>query len=174
MFSTKGNKEQAFRAFYKKTHGKAFNFARKHTASHVLAEEILQTAYLKIWEKHNTIQPDFLAFKAYLYTTIRNLVIKEYQRKITEQEVIFTYQQLELQEEVEDHTEILLSEVKQAVSNLPEKQQQVFRLVKMEGLTYREVAEKLAISESTVEKHIIKALRTLRNKLSDFVYFLLL
>ena len=173
MFSKANNLYQAFRDFYEKTHGKAYRFALKHARTEALAEEILQTAYLKVWEKRHTIQSNFLAFKAYLYTTVRNLVIKEYHRQVAEQEAILQYRQLQQVETAEDNSEILLSEIYQVVATLPKKQQQVFRLIKFEGLTYREAAKELSISESTVEKHIIKALRTLRSKLSDFAYTIL-
>lgn len=168
------HKYQEFRDFYDKTHGKAYCFAFKHTNNEALAEEILQTAFLKVWEKKHSIQPEFLAFKSYLYTTIRNLVIKEYHRRIAEQEALLHYRQLETEPAENDSTDELYNEVQKVVATLPKKQQQVFRLVKMQGLTYREAANELAVSESTVEKHIIKALRTLRSKLSDFAYIFLL
>lgn len=166
--------QMAFKDFYDQTHGKAYRFALKHTASAAVAEEIIQTAYLKLWEKRSEIQPNFPAFKSYLYTTVRNLAIKEYQRLLQEQELIQQFHQIESNIVSEDRFVDMLSEVNKEIEALPSKQQQVFRLVKMEGFTYAEVAKKLNISESTVEKHIIKALRTLRTKLSNFVFSILL
>lgn len=167
-----GNQEETFREFYEKTHAKAYQFARKHTASEVLSEEILQTAYLKIWEKRHQIAPQFIAFKSYLYTTIRNLVIKEYRRQVAEQDLLLQFKQLQQETSEVSDTEELLAKVHQLVNTLPTKQQEVFRLVKLEGKTYRETASALSIAESTVEKHIIKALRTLRERLSGIAYHL--
>ena len=52
-------------------------------------------------------------------------------------------------------------------SELPARCRQVFRLRRIEGLSQREVAERLRISESTVEKHMIRALRLMMAGIGD-------
>lgn len=174
MFLNNNNPQLAFREFYDQTHGKAYRFAVKHSNNEFLAEEIVQTAYLKIWEKQDNIHPEFIAFKSYLYTTIKNLIYKEYHRKVTEQAAIINYQIYESEINQNDNMDELLLKVNLAVETLPKRQQEVFRLVKMSGLTYRQAAKQLEISESTVEKHIISSLKKLRSLLSDFAYTILL
>jgi len=51
------------------------------------------------------------------------------------------------------------------VSNLPEKQREVFILSRYEGLSHKEIAEKLKVSTKTVEYHIHQSSNTLRDKL---------
>ena len=51
-----------------------------------------------------------------------------------------------------------------ALDRLPEKTRTIFRLHKFEGLSYAEVATKLGVSKSTVEKHMMEALKTLAAK----------
>jgi RNA polymerase sigma-70 factor (ECF subfamily) len=102
------------------------------------------------------------------------LIFKEYQRKITEQTAIINFQLYESQTTENDNMDELLIKVNQAVETLPKRQQEVFRLVKMKGLSYRQVAQQLEISESTVEKHIISSLKRLRSLLSDFAFTILL
>ena len=174
MFLRKSHKEPEFRKFYDQTHRIAYGFALKHSNSESTAEELLQIAYLKVWERFEELPSDLPVLKAYLFTTIRNLVIKEYHRRIAEQEAVHLFNQLNELDSSEEEVAERTSELKQAIATLPKKQQQVFKLIKFEGRTYREVAQELAISESTVEKHVIKALRTLRQKLSDFTYQILL
>jgi RNA polymerase sigma factor (sigma-70 family) len=174
MFLNNKNPQVAFHEFYDQTHGKAYRFAVKHSGNESIAEEIVQTAYLKIWEKQDTIRPEFITFKSYLYSTIQNLIFKEYQRKITEQTAIINFQLYESQTTENDNMDELLIKVNQAVETLPKRQQEVFRLVKMKGLSYRQVAQQLEISESTVEKHIISSLKRLRSLLSDFAFTILL
>lgn len=174
MILNNKNPQAAFREFYDQTHGKAYRFAVKHANNESLAEEILQTAYLKIWEKQDNIHPEFITFKTYLYSTIKNLIFKEYQRKITEQAAIINYKIYESQTNDNDNLDELLLKVNLAVDKLPKRQQAAFRLVKMKGLTYRQAAKQLEISESTVEKHIISSLKRLKSLLSDFAFTIIL
>lgn len=175
MIEAKINREKFdLKQFYEKTHRKAYNFAIGHCGSEAMAEEILQIAYVKLWQKHQQIHPTFSAFRSYLYTTIRNLVIKEYHRQVAERQASATFQELQADRESAEETEAIVQEVHQALSTLPPTQQRTFRLIKIEGYTYREAAEVLSISESTVEKHMIKALRMLRHKLPHISYTLLL
>ncbi len=51
-----------------------------------------------------------------------------------------------------------------ALSDLPERTQTIFRMHKLDGLAYGEVAESLDVSKSTVEKHMMDALRVLSAK----------
>jgi RNA polymerase sigma-70 factor (ECF subfamily) len=57
--------------------------------------------------------------------------------------------------------------VDQIVDNLPEKQREVFRLSRYEGMSHKEIAEKLNISTKTVEYHIHQSTSTIKEKLSQ-------
>jgi len=68
---------------------------------------------------------------------------------------------------------LLLKELKEKMEKViqafPEQQQQVWRLNREEGMTYREIAEALGISPKTVEKKMSASLKTLRNELGEAV-----
>ena len=74
---------------------------------------------------------------------------------------------------------VLCSELEQQIlaliDTLPPKCKEVFRMSRMQHLSYTEISEKLDISVNTVENHIVKALRLLRDQLRDYlpVYMLL-
>ena len=55
----------------------------------------------------------------------------------------------------------------EAINNLPEKCKLTFKLVREEKMKYREVAEVLGISQKTVEAHLSKAVKILRQILSS-------
>jgi RNA polymerase sigma-70 factor (ECF subfamily) len=57
--------------------------------------------------------------------------------------------------------------VDRIVSDLPEKQREVFLLSRNEGLSHKEIAEKLNISVKTLEYHIHQSTRTIKEKLSQ-------
>jgi len=66
---------------------------------------------------------------------------------------------LSAERRVSDHEELQL--IAQRIASLPEKCRQAFSLRKVDGLTQKEVAQRMGVSEGTVEKHISKALRIL-------------
>lgn len=64
-------------------------------------------------------------------------------------------------------TERSLQQLRDAVAELPERTQQIFRLNRLEGLTYAEVARRLGISDSSVQKHLAKALAHVMRRLQE-------
>ncbi|MND73579.1 RNA polymerase sigma factor [compost metagenome] len=63
--------------------------------------------------------------------------------------------------------------LEQTITELPEKCQLVFRMSRDLHLSQKEIAAQLDISEKTVEAHLGKAIKTLRNKLNRFLILLL-
>ncbi|MBL8267506.1 RNA polymerase sigma factor [Steroidobacter sp.] len=70
-----------------------------------------------------------------------------------------TDEDLSAERRVSDHEELQL--IAERIGSLPEKCRQAFSLRKVDGLTQKEVAQRMGVSEGTVEKHIGKALRIL-------------
>jgi RNA polymerase sigma-70 factor (ECF subfamily) len=58
---------------------------------------------------------------------------------------------------------------KNAIEQLPPQCQMVFKLSRFENLTYAEIAMQMQISVKTVENHMIKALKVLREKLKEYL-----
>jgi len=58
----------------------------------------------------------------------------------------------------------LIAELETTIRSLPEKCQIVFRLSREQGYSHRDIAQKLELSENTVESHMRRALHTLRNR----------
>lgn len=166
--------ENAFRVFYDEYHAQLYGFAIKHTNDAALAADIVQQAFVQLWQKRTTIQSP-LAFKAYLFTITRNLIIDEYRRKIATQEANYIFSDFinDTSNEEEDY-EQRVTALMQAIQALPPKRKQIFEMHKLEGLSHKEIADQLSISVSTVEKQMIAALKTLRQKLSHLSYLILL
>jgi RNA polymerase sigma-70 factor (ECF subfamily) len=67
----------------------------------------------------------------------------------------------------------LENKIEESVASLPPQCQTVFRLRRFEGLTYAEIGEQLNISVKTIENHMGKALRIMRQQLRDYLPLLI-
>lgn len=147
--------------------------ASKFKKMHHEAEDIVQDAFHNILRAENI---DLLENpKAYLYQTASNLAlnrIRKHQRhsqyinglNLSESDEID-----ELSPERSVSSRHDLQRLEQALVKLPEKYRRTFLLSRVQEKSYREISELLDISESTVEKHIIKALKYLRSQLDEEV-----
>lgn len=133
-----------------------------------IAEEILQDLFMRIWEKRERVNPE-LPFKSFLFRIAQNLVYDHF-RKVSlnhrfKAEFIQNnsegYQHIE-EELVFKQTQ---QQVMETIRTLPPQCQRVFILYKLEGKSYKEIGEMLAISKSTVNNHLTKANLLLKQQL---------
>jgi RNA polymerase sigma-70 factor (family 1) len=131
----------------------------------VHAEEILQDVFIKLWEHRTSIDPE-KSFRSFLYKIAENKA-HDYFRKTARDKTLET--QLILQStsnfssiEKYKSNEDDLATLQKAIEGLSPQRQQVFRLCKLEGKSYKEVSELLDISVSTVSDHIVKGTKSFR------------
>ena len=143
--------------------------------NHFQVEDIVQNVFLKLWDDRAEIEIH-TSLKSYLLRAVRNGCMNE----LYHGEVVREYQSDKGKHELEDYdTENyilysdLSSHLEEALRKLPENQRAVFRLSRLEGVRYKEIAGRLNISERTVEVWISKALTLLRVYLKDFLPLLL-
>ena len=131
------------------------------------AEDVVQDTFIRIWEtKRDLISSPEIRY--YLVTAVRNNCISAL-RKLKSSSIHFPETAPEPEPEPfftatqhrEDAAE-KASRVAAALNLLPPKCKEIFLLVKMHGLSYKQVAESLDISVKTVENQMGKALRVLR------------
>lgn len=125
-----------------------------------LAEEILQETFIALWEHRLTIDPERSAL-GYLIRTSANKTKDLFKRAVHDRKMrAYFYLAVESgYEPIEaglfrKENEMILN---QLIDRLPDKQREVYRLCKIEGLSYREVSQRLGISEATVNSHILRA-----------------
>lgn len=138
------------------------------------AEEIVQEMFFKLWQNHKQINIP-VAVKSYLYASIKNAVLNNFKHEKIKLAYI---KEKQLQEYDLDSSEIMenaesLSNISNAIEQLPQKRREIFIMCKLDGLKYKEIAEKLDISIKTVENQMGEALKFLREKLSDKEFVLL-
>ena len=167
----RGNKI-LFEVNFRKHYSPLCGFAYTKLQSSALAEEIVQEVFVKLWDKRKSL--DITYFKSYLYTSVNNAVMNHFKHEKVKQEY-----QTEMKVVADDSTDDdtvefdeLQSKLAALIEAMPEQRQKVFKLAKIDGLKYMEVAEKLGVSIKTVENHMGKALSYLREHLADFYVLL--
>jgi RNA polymerase sigma-70 factor (ECF subfamily) len=143
-------------------------------------EEIVQDVFVTFWSKAPSLDPAGNV-KAYLYAILRNNILHELR---TEHTRSFYMQKLKtlpaVHEEGKSLQNIYVQEVeeyiRQVITTLSPQCREAFSLSRFEHLSYKEIAARMHLSTSTVEKHVAKALRVLRHKLHEYsdVSFMLL
>ncbi len=134
------------------------------------AKEIVHQAFIKLWETRQTIDMN-QNVRAYLYMTVTNLSLNYIRdnKKFVSTEEVFDWnvrpESFEDLAEKNELTEALIA----AVDSLPPKMRQIFVLSRFDGLSHKEIAQKLGISVKTVENQIGRALKKLRKSLANFV-----
>ncbi|MCI1282460.1 MAG: RNA polymerase sigma-70 factor [Prevotella sp.] len=131
------------------------------------AEDIVQECFIKLLD-HTTENT-----KAFLFTAVRNACIDSL-RKQNPIDADIQPQDLEgtITDEEAQERSLHEAELWTAIDKLPPRCREILIMSKREGLTYKQIAAELGLSEKTVEHQISKALKVLRNKVDDFFYLL--
>lgn len=128
-----------------------------------LAADLMQETFLRFAEQSSG--PAIAHDRAYLYRTAHNLVVDHARRAARHGTEVRPHGELTQFPEDTPGAEVTvdarrrLLRLHAAIEELPERTRRVFVLHRIEELSYREVAARLGISESSVQKHLAKALR---------------
>lgn len=157
-----GNKF-VFTEVYHKYHERFYFFVLKHTASTDIAEEVVQQAFIKLWENREKLSEEFTV-DVQLARITRSILIDTLRRKAIERKVInqVVDQAPTIYTSDPSLERELKSKIYSAIEGLPPVCKKIFKLSREENLTYNEIAEQLCISPRTVENQISKALKVIR------------
>ncbi|MCG2589727.1 RNA polymerase sigma factor [Rhodohalobacter sulfatireducens] len=166
--SIKNGDHDAFRKFFDRHHKHLYYFLLKKGMSEQVAEDLIQQAFLMIWERRKQID-ETKSLRAYLfriaYTRMLNH-IRDHKKFSDSAEadsvVTLTPDSTLINEELKE-------QIDRAIESMPDKRQTVFRLCFLQGFSYKETASTLDISPKTVENHMGLALKDLREALKSFM-----
>jgi RNA polymerase sigma-70 factor (family 1) len=134
-----------------------------------VAREILQDVFVRLWINRQKLEGNNLG--GYLFTISANCVSDYYralkQNHAAKMQLIQTASAAYTHVEEQVFTKETAGQIKAAINSLPEKRRQVFELCKVRGKSYAEVSALLGISVSTINDHIVKATRTIRQHLDS-------
>ncbi|MEN6456779.1 MAG: RNA polymerase sigma-70 factor [Prolixibacteraceae bacterium] len=171
--------EIAFELVFHRYKSKLYDFICRSLPSDGDAESMVQEIFMKLWINRHQLDPG-KSLNAFLYTIARNEIFGHLRKVLVRrkhlEELSFSMETLSETTQRQIEYEELKVLVSGLVGSMPEKRKEIFLLSRNEGLSYKEIASRLGISENTVDSQIRKALdylkENLRKKFSLILFFL--
>ncbi len=166
----KGN-IKAFEQLFRDLYVPLCAYANKFIDDKDKSEELVQETFYNLWKNRENLNIR-ISLKSYLYKSVQNSCLLTIQHEKVKEKYrlhVLNTGNTEggkapdkLLEEKE-----LDKNIQETMNKLPERCREIFYLNRYEGLKYREIAEKLSISQKTVEANISKALKLLRKNIGN-------
>ena len=173
----KAGDEQTYRkvfdSFFPKITGFCIGFLKDQDKSKSIAQE----AFIKLWLNRENIQKPS-GISAYLYTAAKTeclnvlrhqQVVRRFNdRSLQQRENNLQIEALEEMDTDEDTMCHFMEELNRAIEKLPKKSRLVFTMSRMENKKIKDISKELGISQKAVEANMTRALKKLRESLSEF------
>jgi len=168
--------EAAFDQIFYEYYDELCHYAMRYVPDQLDAEGLVQNSLVKLWDRREKAS-EIKSIKAYLYRSVYNACLNFLEHEKVKKQYVsdteFSLRAIELEAYESTYNFDLAGEMESAINELPPKNQEVFRKRYYEGLRHKEIAEELGISERTVEAHIAKSMRLLRDKLKYLLLFII-
>lgn len=165
-----GGDELAFTHLFHAYKFKLYGFISKLTGSPATAEDVVQDVFLKLWKDRKSLR-DVESFGSYLFRMAQNHAINGFRKMAREVDMLKEMNTGDLPAHSTPQSHIALKETREilhrAIEQLPPRQKAIYLLSREEGVKHEEIARRLRITTGTVKNHMIQALRTLREQLSQ-------
>lgn len=160
----------AFAALYEEYAGKCANFALALLKDPAAARDITHEVFTKVWIRRENISK-VSSFNSYLFRMTRNEVLQRCRKTEVDKKYLDYLASVsgELMSRADDYMDRqdLMAVLSMALDKMPRQRSDIFHMSRMEGLSNKDIAEKLGISVRTVEKHISNALADIRKEIEE-------
>ena len=168
--------EAAFREIYQQYWPTLYSAAYNHVRSREVAEELVQDLFASLWLKREQLTIH-TSLQGYLHTALRHQIYDYIDKQAVRQRVhedLFHQQDdvSYITEQTVAYDE-LHAHLTDAVGQLPQPAQTVFRLSRYDHLSTQAIARQLDLSPKMVEYHLTRALKLLRGQLKELITVLL-
>jgi RNA polymerase sigma-70 factor (ECF subfamily) len=161
----------AFDELYRRYHARVFQLGMRFLPYKEDAEEIVQIVFIAVWDNRHKIVED-QNFGSYVFSIARHNIYNAMRKAVYRQGYV-DYQQ----QKTPDYTflteeAVLFNELDTVLhgllENMPPKRREIFRLHREEGLSYKEISDRLSIAGSTVNTQLTKAISYVRQHIRLF------
>ncbi|WP_223551637.1 RNA polymerase sigma factor [Aestuariivivens sp. NBU2969] len=160
----------AFKILFEKYHVELTAFINSYTNDEALSKDIVQESFVKLWDARANIKSEN-SISAYLYKIGYYIFIDNYRKNKKESEMIdsLTYKALSSFEETDTIylKEQRLKKIYSAIENLPPRCKEIFKMSKLQGYKYYEIAKMLKITEKAVESQMSIAFKKIRSEINN-------
>ena len=173
----KAGDQFAFEVLFYKYKNKLKGFVVNLTSPNIDPDEIVQKVFIKIWLQKEKLDNE-KSFSSFLYTIAKNEVIDQLRYSVNKKIYMVgddLLADLDIGDQTGNDPQLEMEQkVDELIKKLPERRRQIFEMSRFEGLSYRQIAEQLDISENTVDTQIRKALNFLRAEIKRLRIMVLL
>ena len=169
--------EEGFTSIYEQYVEYVYSICYRYLNDVMLSEDIASKIFTSLWERKEDLNNETWeedSWRRYLAKAVKHKVYDYYRSKEQSDNytstVVRELYSSENTTEEEVHYGELTEQVSQFVNQLPPKCKEVFLMSRYEGLSHKEIAQRLSISENAIKKHITKALSHLRKNLTDYSF----
>ena len=167
------NDKQAFTLFFNEYYANMLQFAMLYVSHFEQAEDIVSNVMVRLIKKAKNIA-EIQNFESYLFITVKNEALDYLKKEKRRKYVVIDSENDFFLKEYEDPYEKLIEKelrnlIFSTVESLPPKRKMVYKMVKDEHLTYKEVAALLDISQRTVNVHVTMAVKEIKSTVEKYV-----
>jgi RNA polymerase sigma-70 factor (family 1) len=157
--------QQSFKKLYQLLFFRLYQFAYSYVHSKESAEEVVNDVFLSLWQKRKTLDA-INNINVYLYVAVKNASLNWLRKNkhvftVSMDELATDHLHLVPNPELMLITRELQLHIREAIEQLPPRCKIIFKLIKEDGLSYKEVASILEVSVKTVDTQLYLALKKL-------------
>lgn len=161
----------AFEAFFRALHEPLCRYAESFVTDRAVAGDLVQDAFIRIWDGRTRLDPT-QSLKAFAYRTVRNLCLNRIRDERNRDELLAQQyeppQRAEIRPDEAVDARSLSLRLQAWIAELPDRQREALELSRFQGLSHDQVARAMDVSPRTVNNHLVKALRTLRDRIRAY------
>lgn len=163
--------EQVYHHYYKLLFKKINSLSKDPDLSH----EIIQETFVQLFLNKYKIQ-DPQGIFPYLYTVSRRFAISAFRKSVVRTEyqdyISQTFEEANEDVHLTAMNNDISSQIQDIIEELPEQQGKVFKMNKLEDMSYKEIAASMGVSPNTVRNQIASATKIIRFKVSKLLLLL--
>lgn len=167
----KAGDKASFDTLFRHYYSPLVRFCFRFVADEDVAAEIVQDFFVRIWTGRGKLKIN-TSFDSYLKSSVRNAAYTFINTQRSHNEahlMIYTGESDETDPSDKLQSDNLEKSYRQVLASMPEKRREVFLASRFDGMKYAEIAQKLNISQKTVETHMSAAIKQLREGLKEYL-----
>lgn len=152
---------EVFQQTFSRLHVEVYTYLLMKSKDACIAQELTQVTFIKLWEFRHTLSVDY-SLETQIFRIARTSFIDNLRSRARQRNLVNKMSATQL--EACSYMELPDQQyhIKIALDKLPPVRRKAFMLSRMDGLSYKEIATQMEISDRTVEKHISMALKQLK------------